>query len=192
MASDMEVIEAVLAGDVDRYAELVTRYQRAAWGLAYGMVANMDDARELSQAGFAKAFRHLRAFRRQAAFSTWLYRIVMNECKDHLRRLARMPRTVPLVAAGPADAPELEFELADSGNDPAVVAQQHELAHRIAQGIAVLRGNAHEAFLLHHVHGLSLEETAQILQCRVGTVKTHVFRACEQLRRLLSDLVKEG
>ncbi|MBI2496080.1 MAG: sigma-70 family RNA polymerase sigma factor [Candidatus Omnitrophica bacterium] len=77
-----EVIQAVLRGDVDRYAELVDKYQAWARRVAFSLLGNYEDARDASQEAFVSAYRSLGRFRASAAFSTWLYRIVVNECKD--------------------------------------------------------------------------------------------------------------
>jgi RNA polymerase sigma-70 factor (ECF subfamily) len=179
-SSDETIIDAVLGGAVDRYAELVARYREPAWRLAYGFVGHAEDAKELSQNAFVKAYRHLAAFRRQAKFSTWLYRIVANECKDFLRRRARQPRTVSLT---PEDPEEPMFEVADDAPDPSQALGNRELARRLSAGIRQLSGQQREAFVLHHLQGLSMDEAAAVMRCRVGTVKVHVFRACGRLRQ---------
>jgi len=183
---DDQVIDRVLAGDRDQYALLVGRYQKAAWSLAYGFVGNFEDAKELSQNAFVKAYQHLGRFRRQAKFSTWLYRIVANECKDFLRHRARQPRLVSCVPElGEED--DVIFEVADDAASPSQVAQHGELAKQLARAIQGLTGNQHRAFVLHHLSGLSLEDAARIMGCRIGTLKTHLHRACWQLRRRLAS-----
>ncbi len=188
MASDDEVIEAVLHGDIDRYAELVTRYQAAAWRMAYSFVGNLEDAKELSQNGFVKAYQHLGQFRGRSKFSTWLYRIVANECKDFFKRKARQPAVVSLDPDPERDDPVL-FDLADDAGGPRDVLANRELATELGMAIQQLYGNQRAAFILHHLNGLSLEETAHIMGCRVGTVKAHLFRACEKLRIHLTPYV---
>ncbi len=187
--ADDEAIEAVLRGHVQRYAELVDRYQQTAWRIAYSFVGNAEDAKELSQNGFVKAYQHLAKFRRHAKFSTWLYRIIANECKDFFKRKARRPSTLPL---GPrADGgDEPLFEVADRAADPREAMANRELANRLTAAIRQLPDKQQQAFILHHLHGLPFEEAADIMACRVGTVKAHVFRACERLRGELAPYVK--
>ena len=189
MASDAEVIVAVLQGDVDRYAELVIRYQPAAWRLAYSFVGNWDDAKELSQNGFVNAYQHLRAFRKQAKFSTWLYRIIANECKDFFKRNSRRPRLVSPPEGVEADG-SMVFEAADPGGDPSDHMASRELALRLQQAIGSLAGRQRTAFVLHHLNGLPIEEVAGVMGCRVGTVKAHLFRSCERLRASLSPYLQ--
>lgn len=191
MEEDVAVIQAVLAGETQRYGELVERYQLAAWKLAYGFVGDFEEARDLSQNGFIKAYQQLHRFRGASKFSTWFYRIIANECKDFLRWRGRRPFLVSLSAQEAEDGedPALPFEWEDRGNDPREAAHQRELAAQLAQAVERLPLRQRTAFLLRHASGLSLEESAEVLGCRVGTVKTHLFRASEALRRALEPLL---
>ena len=184
MDSDLEIIQAVPQGDVERYGELVQRYQLAAWKLAFSFVGNMEEAKDVSQNGFVKAYRHLHRFRAGAKFSTWLYRILANECKDSLRRKVRQPEMVPMAAESEAslDGEGPLFEPADPGANPRHAAANREMAGRLSQAIRRLPMKQRSAFLLHHVNGLPLAEVSQVMGCRVGTVKAHLFRASESLR----------
>jgi len=189
MSSDADIIEAVLRGETDRYAELVTRYQPAAWKLAYSFIGNVEDAKDVSQNGFVKAYQHLRDFRGRAKFSTWLYRIIVNECKDFFKRQARRPAAASLVAES-YDDESVVFELADPGGTPREVLVDRELAVQLTQAIQTLPHQQQTAFILHHLHGIALEDVAQMMDCRAGTVKAHLFRACEQLRARLSPYLQ--
>lgn len=184
-ADDAAVIEAVLRGEIDRYGELVDRYQLAAWRLAFCLVGNLEDAKDLSQNGFVKAYRGLRRFRGEARFSTWLYRIVANECKDFLKSRARGPFFVRLAPAEPeADEPDL-FEAADPGEDPREAMENKELAGKISRAIERLPFKQRLAFILCQIEGLALEAASGVMGIRLGTVKAHLFRATERLRKEL-------
>ncbi|MBI3087949.1 MAG: sigma-70 family RNA polymerase sigma factor [Candidatus Omnitrophica bacterium] len=189
MSSDADIIEAVLRGETDRYAELVTRYQLAAWKLAYSFIGNVEDAKDVSQNGFVKAYQHLRDFRGRAKFSTWLYRIIVNECKDFFKRQARRPAAASLVAES-YDDESVVFELADPGGTPHQILVDRELAVQLNQAIQMLPHQQQTAFILHHLHGIAVEDVAQMMDCRAGTVKAHLFRACEQLRARLSPYLQ--
>lgn len=193
MASEAQIIHAVLHGDVDRYAELVDQYQQTARRLAFSMLGNAEDAKDASQEAFVSAYRSLHRFRGGARFSTWLYRIVVNECQDVYRRRARQP-----VAAAQVGEPDpqtngvcLFVDVADPAGRPSDQAANRELAHRLSVAIGALPMRQRTAFVLHHLHGLPLEEVAQVMHCRLGTVKSHMFRATEQLRRHLSPWVTQ-
>lgn len=191
MATDTEIIESVLEGEVDRYAELVNRYQSAAWQVAFGLVGNWEDAKDLSQNGFVKAYQHLRAFRREARFSTWLYRIVVNECKDFLKRRGRIPQVVAWLPDPEADGFVL-FDVEDPARHAGQVALDHELARHLSVAVRALPLQQRTAFVLHHLQGLSIEEAAGVMKCRIGTVKAHLFRACERLRERLAPEIGGG
>lgn len=193
-ASDAEVIRAVLHGDVERYAELVEKYQGTALRLAFSFLRNYEDARDVSQEAFVSAYRALGRFRAASTFSTWLYRIVINACKDAFKRRARQP-----VAASGLSGPDpdeaagdgLFVDVADPGAGPGDQAASRETAVALRAEIQALPEQQRTAFLLHHVHGLPLEEAAGVMGCRVGTVKAHVFRATERLRGRLARWLSE-
>ena len=188
MVTDAEIIEAVLTGDINRYGELVDRYQLAVWKLAYSFTGNFEDARELSQNGFVKAYRNLSRFRGTAQFSTWLYRIVANECKDFLKRKARQPAWVPLLQVDSASGEEVLFETEDLASGPRDLLDQKERAKNISRAIGELPMKQRAAFILCHLQGVPLKEAAEVMGIRLGTVKTHLFRATERLRIRLEPL----
>lgn len=187
---DARTIQAVLNGEVDRYAELVDKYQGGALKLAFSLLGNYEDAKDVSQEAFVNAYRALRRFRGGAKFSSWLFRIVVNECKDVSRHRAHRPLVVATVGTADPDGDDsasLFVEVDDPTADPSKQLANRELAQAIGRAIATLPMNQRSAFLLHHVQGFSLEETAAVMGCRVGTVKAHVFRSTERLRASLTS-----
>lgn len=183
--SDAEVIQAVLDGDVDRFAELVDRHQEHALKLAFSLLGNYEDAKDASQNAFVSAYRSLRRFRGGAKFSTWLYRIVVNECKDVYKRRARQPLVVATVGEPNPDANGMLFvDVEDPAAGPSDQLANQELGHRISAAIGGLPMKQRTAFLLHHVHGLPLAEVASVMRCRLGTVKSHIFRATDHLKEV--------
>ncbi len=188
--SETETIHAVLGGDVDRYAELVDKYQSQALRLAFSLLGNYEDAKDVSQEAFVNAYRSLRQFKGSARFSTWLYRIVVNECKDAYKRRARQPAIVAGVGEPDSEAGDeaslFVVDVEDPRANPGHAATNQELSRRLSQAIGNLPMKQRTAFLLHHVHGVPLHEVAAIMVCRLGTVKSHVFRATEALRIALT------
>ena len=186
--ADAEIISAVLQGDTDRYAALVDQYQDQAIRLAFSLLGNYEDARDASQEAFVNAYRALGRFRGGAKFSTWLHRIVINECKDVYKRRARQPVSVVRVGAADPDADDglLFVDVADPAAGPADQTAGHELNRALSAAIARLSFKQRTVFVLHHLHGRSLDDVAGILRCRVGTVKSHLFRATQHLRRQLT------
>lgn len=186
--SDAQIIHAVLGGDVDRYAELVDTYQGQSLRVAFSLLGNLEDAQDAAQEAFVHAYRSLARFRGGSAFSTWFYRILVNACRDAHRRRARQPVTAASVgeADSHADDGSLFVDVEDLSADPSDQASQRELAQRLSGTIKALPMQQRTAFILHHVHGLTLEEVSAVMRCRVGTVKSHIFRATGQLRRQLT------
>ena len=176
---DAHVIRAVLAGDVDRYAELVDKYQSQALRIAFSLLGHYEDARDASQEAFVNAYRSLARFRGTAQFSTWFYRIVVNACKDAYRRRARQPA---VAASGSGASEDALFEVADTAGSPQDALAQREASRQLSAAINRLPQQQRTAFVLHHVHGLPLADVAEVMVCRVGTVKSHVFRAAAALR----------
>ncbi len=191
--SDAQIIQAVLDGDVERYAELVDKYQDAALKLAFSLLGNYEDAKDASQEAFLSAYQSLGRFRGGARFSTWLYRIVVNECKDVYKHRARQPAVVATVGAPDPETDEgcLFIDVEDTAAGPSEQLEDRELAHQLSTAIGRLPMKQRTAFLLHHVHGLALDEVAEIMRCRLGTVKSHVFRATECLRGQLAPWMKK-
>jgi RNA polymerase sigma-70 factor (ECF subfamily) len=191
--SDWEVVQAVLRGEIDRYAELVDKYQDQTTRLAFSMLGNYEDAKDASQEAFVSAYRSLGRFRGHAKFSTWLYRIVVNECKDVYKTRARRPQAT--ISIGPSD-PDTEeaglfAEVEDPRANPGSELSARELGRALSAAIGRLPLKQRTAFVLHHLHGCPLDEVAAIMRCRVGTVKTHIFRAAERLRESLTPWAKE-
>lgn len=189
--SEAQIIEAVLHGDVDRFAELVDAHQAQAIRVAFSFLGDYEEARDVAQDAFVDAYRSLGRFRGRAKFSTWLYRIVINGCKDARRRQARQPAVVAAVGDPEAAADDGLFvvDVHDPSAGPSDQLAHQELSRRISQAIEQLPDKQREAFVLHHLHGLALADVADVMGCRVGTVKSHVFRATEQLKQRLESLV---
>ena len=190
---DAKIIQAILDGEVDRYAELVDRYQDQAIRVAFSLLGNYEDARDASQDAFIRAYRALGRFRGGAKFSTWLYRIIVNVCKDRYRQRAREPLARARVGEPDPDAPSgsLFVEIDDPAAGPRDQLANRELGRQLSAAIESLPMKQRSAFLLHHVHGLALREVAEVMHCRIGTVKSHVFRATEQLRIQMTPQLAE-
>ncbi|MBI2094128.1 MAG: RNA polymerase sigma factor [Candidatus Omnitrophica bacterium] len=192
--SEQEVIEAILRGNVERYAELVERHQNRAVRLAFSLLGNYEDARDVSQEAFVSAYVSLRNFHRGSAFSTWLYRIVVNKCKDFWRKRSHQPAITAMATEVRNDEEGPLFTDADDpASNPSERALQHELSVEMSRAIQALPPRQKTAFVLHHLNGFSLNEVSETMGCRLGTVKAHIFRANENLRLKLAPwLTREG
>ncbi len=171
--SDGDVVAQALGGNPDAFATLVERYDRAVYHLAYRTVRDVEEARDATQEAFFKAYRSLHTFKPGAKFSTWIFAIAYHACCDRLNRRKRYSN-------------EEMPERADPGPGPEGQAVALDEARRLRAAIDALPEKYRAVVTLYHLQGHQYEEIAQVLGLPMGTVKTHLFRAKEQLRKLLS------
>jgi RNA polymerase sigma-70 factor (ECF subfamily) len=172
-----ELIDRHLRGDPDAARRLVEQHQGMVYGLACRVLGPGEDARDATQETFLRALQHLHRFRGECAFSTWLYRIALNECVARgRRRRLQDRREVPLAGDDPP-GPDQGSALAALERD-----ERDEQVHR---AIAALPEAYRSVVVLRYLENLSYEETAQVLQLPLGTVKVRLFRARALLARLL-------
>jgi RNA polymerase sigma-70 factor (ECF subfamily) len=173
--SDAELAAAARDGRAGAFDLIVERHRRSVYHLCYRFVANHEDASDLSQDVFLRAYRGLRSFRGQSTLATWLYRISVNVC---LNRVAvKVPRTEPLEERLHQDAGETASERV----------LRHERAAQVRGGIARLPPKQRAALVLRLYHDLPHQEIAAILGSSVGAVKANVFHALQSLKRILGE-----
>jgi RNA polymerase sigma-70 factor, ECF subfamily len=188
--SDGELVERARKGDRDAFRELVERYQRKIATLALGMLRNREDALDVVQETFTKAFQSLDRFKGDAGFYTWTYRIAVNLCIDHQRREAKMPLATPDPHESgdrAADPVALLVDGAEQG-DPFQRTLDSEIARRLSEAIAELTPEHRAVILLREVDGLSYEEISRVLDCPKGTVMSRLHYARRQLQERLRAL----
>ncbi len=184
--SDRELVRESRRGDKEAFRELVERHQRKILSVAIGMVHNRDDALELTQETFVKAFENLSKFKGESSFYTWLYRIVVNLAID-FRRRDRRHGTVSL-ADRPGGGEDLEMSLPDQRlADPYQQAKSHEIGERVRQAIDELTPDHKVVILLREVEGLSYEDISRVMQCSKGTVMSRLHYARKKLQSKLRD-----
>jgi len=187
--SDWELVRRVRAGDRDAFQALVERYQHKMAGLAVGMLRDPDDALDVVQDAFAKAYQNLERFKGDSSFYTWLYRITVNLCIDHQRREGRVVR-IPIAANDESDAPSASVVADESvRGDPLRGAQDSELRERLERAMAELTPEHRAVILLREVEGLSYDEMSQALDCPKGTVMSRLHYARRQLQDKLRELL---
>jgi RNA polymerase sigma-70 factor, ECF subfamily len=173
---DPELLAAHIAGDPQAFGVLVQRHRDRLWAVALRTMGNPDDAADAVQDAFVSAYRSAGTFRGEAAVTTWLHRIVVNACLDRIRRAKARP-TVPL--------PEPDGL---QPADPRDTISARETAVVVAQALAALPDEQRLALVLVDMQGYSVEETAQILDCAAGTVKSRCARGRAKLQPLLAGL----
>jgi RNA polymerase sigma-70 factor (ECF subfamily) len=183
--SDRELVRESRRGDREAFRELVERYQRKVLAVASGMVSNRDDALELTQETFVKAYENLHKFKGESSFYTWLYRIAVNLAIDSRRRDRRHP-TVSL--ADRVTGEDMESVLIDRRpNDPYQLARAHEIGERVARAINELTPDHKAVILLREVEGLSYDDISRVMQCSKGTVMSRLHYARKKLQSKLRD-----
>jgi RNA polymerase sigma-70 factor (ECF subfamily) len=188
--SDQEVVLRARAGSERAYRELVRRYERPIFSLVYRMVRDRELAEDLAQETFVKALNALDSYRPEYKFSSWIFKISNNAAIDHLRR--RELDTLSLDGSPHATTPDAveatALQIGDRGETPLDVVEAKELGGEIEQAIARLRPEYRQCILLRHVEGRAYEEIAEILDLPLGTVKTYIHRARNELRTYLAHL----
>jgi RNA polymerase sigma-70 factor (ECF subfamily) len=180
--TDEELVALATAGDLDCFNQLVTRWERPIYALAYRTLGREEDARDVVQEAFLRAFRGLKGFRGQAKFSSWLYRITLNLCRDWIRRERRAP--VAQVPEG-VDPIEIADERAAPTESVEDLVARREMSGAVQRAMAELPEEQRTAILLKEYHGLTFQEIADMLDCPLSTVKTRLYQGLSVLRRRL-------
>ena len=170
---DQALIASALAGRGEAFGELVARYERAVYNLAVRTLRDRTEAEDATQEAFLRAYRALGSFRPGAKFSTWIFTICYRLCCDRLAKRKRFSGN------------ELP-DRADPSAGPALLAERSDEARRLRTAIDALPEKYRTVITLYHLQGKQYEEIASVLNLPLGTVKTHLFRAKEQLRKALS------
>ena len=179
--SDEELVTRSIGGDADSFNQLVLRWERPIYALAYRQLGREEDARDVCQETFLRAFRALNGFRGQAKFSSWLYRIALNLCRDWVRRQRRtpvvqMPEDVDVIESAAAAAREPAESMED-------VVARHDLTRVVERAMAKLPEEQRTAIILKEYHGLTFQEIADLVGCPLSTVKTRLYQGLAVLRR---------
>jgi RNA polymerase sigma-70 factor (ECF subfamily) len=183
--SDEELVSRSIGGDADSFNQLVLRWERPIYALAYRVIGREEDARDVCQETFLRAFRALGGFRGQAKFSSWLYRIALNLCRDWVRRQRRTP-VVPL----PEDVDVIELAASREPTEPIEdLVARRDLTRAVEKAMARLPEEQRTAIILKEYHGLTFQEIADLVGCPLSTVKTRLYQGLTVLRR---DLEQSG
>jgi RNA polymerase sigma-70 factor (ECF subfamily) len=188
--TDQEVVLLARSGREAAYRELVRRYERPVFALLYRMVRDRELAEDLAQETFIKALNAIESYRPEFKFSSWIFKIANNAAIDHLRR--RELDTLSLDGSPHAETPEAmqatALQIGARQESPLDAVEARELGGAIEAAIGRLRPEYRSCILLRHVEGRAYEEIAEILNLPLGTVKTYIHRARNELRLSLAHL----
>lgn len=179
------LVQRIQSGDSDAFAVMMDLYQKQVYNLALRTVGNPEDAADMTQEAFLRAYRAIGSFRGDSKLSVWLYRLTQNVCIDFLRSRGRRP-TVSLTVENEADEVQ-ELDVADDRFDPEEQYQRKALRDAVRRGLDSLPEEYRAILVLREINGLSYAEIGEQLQLEEGTVKSRLFRArkklCEFLQR---------
>jgi len=180
--TDEELVARSISGDANSFNELILRWERPIYALAYRTIGREEDARDVCQETFLRAFRALPRFRGEAKFSSWLYRIALNLCRDWIRRERRTPVVQP-----PEDVDLMELAAAAEPSETIedLVARK-DLARAMERAMTRLPEEQRTAIVLKEYHGLTFQEIAELVGCPLSTVKTRLYQGLAVLRRELA------
>ncbi len=187
--SDSDIVERFKRGEESVFELIVRRYAGKAYQIAYGILGNKEDAEEVAQDGFVRIHRALPKFRGDSEFTTWMYRIVVNLARNKYRwnksRGGQTNISMQATPTGDESSPSLEMKLSDEAMPPDEQAELSELENTVYSEMGKLPDLYREALVLRNIEQLSYEEIARILDCKLGTIKSRIARAREELRKRL-------
>lgn len=184
METEKQLIAKSLQGDPRAFEELLVQYQNKIYTLCFRYMGNEEDAYDMAQESFIKAFRSLHSFKGDSSFGTWLYRIATNVCLDDIRRRKRKVTTISLDERVPTGDGEIEKEAVDSSPTADIVWEQKELQQQVEKMLNTLKPEHKTVIVLRDMMELSYEEIAAVLNCSTGTVKSRLSRARNILRKI--------
>ncbi len=192
--SDSAAVARARAGDSDAFRALVERYSQKIFRLAYRMTGNEQDAEDVVQETFLRAYRRLDQFESRANFGTWLYRIAVNSSLDSRRARQRQEEYRSADPGHPDNAgySEETLQFASSEPTPDRLAFSTEVRRELTQALARLSPKERAAFVLRHFEGMPIEEIGRVLGLRSNATKNNIFRAVRKLRERLEPLVSSG
>jgi RNA polymerase sigma-70 factor (ECF subfamily) len=181
---DAELVQAILDGDPSAYRGLVERYQGRVYALICGMVRDREEARDLTQDAFIKAYKNLDRFRLESSYYTWLYRIAMNVAIDHIRKMKKRKHEAFDEGIAARDGDGAIAAAHDRGNPDKALGRK-QLSAQIFDALDKLSPDHRQVIVLREIEGLSYKEIAETMEIAEGTVMSRLFYARRKLRDVL-------
>ena len=187
--NDLELVERIQSGDQDAFKDLVEKYQRKVYSICYGMLKDSESSMDVSQEVFIKVYRYIGKFNRESSFYTWLYRITVNMCIDHIRKNSRVKKVEYDDSLSHDGEVEGEEHILPStlGLHPDKVYGRKELRQKMLEALETLSEKHRTILILREVEGLSYEEMADVLNISKGTVMSRLYHA----RRYFQEAIKD-
>ena len=190
MHADAALIQRAQANDRAAFNEIVLRYKSKVYNYISRMVHHPNDAEDLTQETFIRAYSSIRSFQSRASLNTWLFRIATNLCIDYSRKLKTHARTTSLSVENDADESETQRDIPDASFDPQRLLMNRELGGHLDAALRDLPEKLRTVVLLYDIEGLPYDEISAIVGCPLGTVKSRLFNARASLREKLTPYLK--
>ncbi len=189
--TEAELIRKSRLGDIDAFEQLILRYEKRIYAIAYKYMGNHEDAGDMAQDALLKAYQAIGSFRGDAAFGTWLGKITANRCLDELRKRKHL-QTTSLDEALELEEGSVQKEIESQAATPEEHVIEQETANYMQQLIHELKDEYRVAIILRELEGHSYEEIAEMLSCSLGTVKSRISRGRQYLKeRIINDRMTE-
>lgn len=185
--ADEALVARARSGDYSAFEELIRRYQRRIYALVYNMTSHREDAEDLVQDVFIKAYRSLNGFKGDASFYTWLYRIAVNRTINFLKRRKREASDLRLDDMDQSAERDPAFVELRARESPVREVTLNELQKKLNAALQTLSDKHRTVVVLHDIQGMPHEEIAKIMKCSVGTVRSRLFYARQHLQRELAE-----
>jgi RNA polymerase sigma-70 factor (ECF subfamily) len=182
--NERDLVERAKSGDIEAFEQLIVGCQKKVFNIAYRMIGNYDDANELAQEVFLKAFRSIKKFKGDSLFSTWIYKVTTNVCLDEIRTRKKKV-VISLDQEIEFNDREIKRQIPDNAPTPDMEAETNELKQIVNESIAQLNENYRSVIILRDIQGLSYGEISKVVNCPEGTVKSRINRARQALKKIL-------
>ena len=186
---DTDLVRDTKQGDIAAFERLFGKYQKRVYNLIYRMVGNETDAADLTQDVFVRVYNSLGRLKSEEAFFAWVRTVATNICRDHYRKMGRSIRACSLDEKVSLDDGEVEKEVADASGDPERLLERQDLQEAVQRAINSLSEEHRTLVVLHHIEGMDLKDIARELGIPVGTAKSRLARARDELKRKLGHYV---
>jgi len=186
---EKELVESALKGDSEAFGGLVALYEKRIYSFALGMLSDPDDAFDVSQDTFLKAYRSLNSFKGESSFYTWLYAICRNCCYDYIKQRSRRMKKNISLSEYENDDDGVMVEIPDTASQPDLVLEKKQAREKIIEAVASLPEKHREIIVLRDFEDLSYEQIAEALDISEGTVKSRLSRARMKLQAILADKI---
>lgn len=180
------LIKEAKSGSVEAFEELIKQCQKKVFNIAYKMTGNYDDANELAQEAFIRAYKSINKFKGDSLFSTWIYRITTNVCLDELRK-RKNQKVISLDEDIKYNDEEVKQQIKDESPGPEKILEKKEINGLIRECIESLPPDYKTVIILRDIEGFSYEEISKIVNCPEGTVKSRINRARKTLRDIFKN-----